>query len=110
METTKAKNILKTVLTRAWEDELFKKQLIENPIGVIEKLTGAKVVIPEGKELIFTDQSDRTKIYVNIPYEPDMEDSELTTDQLEQIAGGAPVSDQLIQSLYGSITKYFRVS
>lgn len=110
METTKAKNILKTVLTRAWEDDFFKRQLIENPIQAIEKLTGTKVVIPEGKELIFTDQSNRNKIYVNIPYEPDMEDTELTVDQLEQIAGGEQVSDQLIQNLYGSITKYFTVS
>ncbi len=57
-------------------------------IETIEKLSGAKVVLPEGKELVVVDQTDKSKIYVNIPAEPEVENLELTEDQLEEIAGG----------------------
>ncbi|MFZ4931660.1 NHLP leader peptide family RiPP precursor [Chryseobacterium sp. Mn2064] len=84
----KKEQIIQAVISKAWEDAEFRKELLVNPIKAIEELTGVKVVLPEGKELIVVDQTDKSKVYVNIPAEPEMDNVELTEDQLEAIAGG----------------------
>lgn len=84
----KSQDLLQAVITRAWEDATFKQDLIENPIDAIEKLTGERVKLPAGKTLIVKDQTDASAVYVNIPAEPNMEDMELSEEQLEVVAGG----------------------
>ena len=84
----KSQDILQTVINKAWENETFKQELIANPIDAIEKATGERIRIPEGKTLIIRDQSDAAAIYVNIPAEPNMDDMELNEEQLEAVAGG----------------------
>ena len=80
--------VVEAIISKAWEDANFRKELLVDPIKTIEKLTGVKVVLPEGKSLVIADQTDKSKIYVNIPAEPEIESMELTEDQLEVIAGG----------------------
>ncbi|WP_345270289.1 NHLP leader peptide family RiPP precursor [Nibrella viscosa] len=80
--------IIEAVISKAWEDNIYRKELIADPIKAIEKLTGVKVELPEGKTLVITDQTDKSKIYVNIPAEPEIENMELTEEQLEAVAGG----------------------
>lgn len=109
MELKEQKDVLKLVITKAWEDTLFKKRLIADPIKAIEVLTDAKVVLPEDKELIFTDQSDKNKVFVNIPAEPDVEDAELSEAQLENIAGGAKVTNDFIEYLSTTIIPYIQL-
>lgn len=84
----KKQQIIQTVISKAWEDQEFRKELLVNPVEAIKKLTGVEVVLPEGKELVIVDQTDKSKVYVNIPAEPEMDNVELTEDQLEAIAGG----------------------
>ncbi len=84
----KSQDLLQAVITKAWEDQVFKQELIANPIDAIEKLTGERVKLPAGKTLIVRDQTDASSIYVNIPSEPKMEDMELSEEQLEVVAGG----------------------
>lgn len=81
--------IIEAVISKAWEDTIFRKELLADPVVAIEKLTGVKVVLPEGKSLVITDQTDKSKVYVNIPAEPEVENMELTEEQLEAVAGGA---------------------
>lgn len=106
MEIKKAEDVLKLVITKAWEDELFKRELIADPVKTIETLTGAKVVMPEDKELVFIDQSDKQKVFVNIPSEPDVEDGELSQEQLESVAAGAKITDDILTNLYPNSTQY----
>ena len=109
MEDKKVEEVLKLVISKAWEDVNFRKNLLENPIAAIETLTGAKVVLPEGKELIVYDQTDKSKVYVNIPSEPDFDDVELSEQQLETIAGGGQVLwNQLVNSLFPTIKEYIK--
>ncbi|UHG94886.1 NHLP leader peptide family RiPP precursor [Spirosoma oryzicola] len=84
----KKQEIIEAVISKAWEDTSFRTELIADPVKSIEKLTGIKIVLPEGKSLVFLDQTDKSKIYVNIPSEPEVENMELTEDQLEAVAGG----------------------
>ncbi len=80
--------IIEAIISKAWEDMGFRKELQIDPIKAIEKLTGVRVAIPEGKSLVITDQTDKSKIYVNVPAEPEVENMELTEEQLEAVAGG----------------------
>ena len=88
MELTKEQQLLQTVINEAWENETFKKELVTDPIAAIEKLTGDKVSMPEGKTLVVRDQTDEKTIYINIPAEQQLEDVELNEEQLEAVAGG----------------------
>ncbi len=88
MEFTAEQKFLQTIIGKAWEDDAFKQELIENPLDAIEKLTGEKLTLPEGKTLVVRDQTDESMVYINIPLEPNVDDIELNEDQLEAVAGG----------------------
>jgi len=92
MEITKEQKLLQEVIQKAWEDETFKEELKTNPIAAIERLTGVKLNIPEGKDLVVRDQTDESTVYINIPAEKKMEDVELNEEQLELVSGGAGLS------------------
>lgn len=78
-----------SVVKKAWEDLSFKQDLIDNPLSTIEKFTGRPIEIQAGKSLIVEDQTDENIIYLNIPFEPNLDDLELTDEQLALVAGGA---------------------
>jgi hypothetical protein len=110
MEQNKEEEVLQLIISKAWEDVNFRKNLVSDPIKEIETLTGAKIVLPEGKTLVINDQTDKSKVYVNIPSEPNIEDIELTEDQLEKIAGGGQtVWPDLINSLFPTLKKYLKI-
>lgn len=110
MEQKKEEEVLRLVISKAWEDSNFRKSLITDPIKAIENLTGAKIVLPEGKTLVVNDQTDKSKVYMNIPSEPNIEDIELTEEQLEIIAGGGQtVWTDLVSSLFPTLKDYIIV-
>ncbi len=88
MEFSKEQEVFQQIVQEAWENESFKKELVNNPVEAIEKLTGEKVNLPEGKTLVVRDQTNESTVYINIPTEPNMEDVELNEEQLEAVAGG----------------------
>lgn len=81
--------VLYEVLQKAWKDPNFRKRLIQNPVEEIERLTGARIELPEGKTLEVYDQTDASKVYLNLPVMPDMGKMELSDEQLEGVVGGA---------------------
>ena len=93
MELTKkqeaAQQIMTSVIAKCWEDEAFKQALIADPVATLEKFTGNEINLPEGKRIVVRDQSaDANAIYFNIPAEPNLEELELSDEQLELVAGG----------------------
>lgn len=92
MELTREQQLFQNIISKAWEDETFKAALVANPVQAIETLTGEKVNLPEGKQLVVRDQTSEETIYINIPTEQKMDDVELNEDQLEAVAGGKLVS------------------
>ncbi len=79
---------LENALGKAWDDESFKKELIASPLRAIEDLTGEKLNLKEGVKIVVLDQTDPSTFYFNIPTRPNLEDIELTEDQLGLVAGG----------------------
>lgn len=88
MEITQEQKLSAQVVQRAWEDAQFKNELIANPVGTMEKLTGHKLNLPQGQKLVVIDQSDESTVYFNIPKKVDANSLELTEEQLEMVAGG----------------------
>ncbi|MEC3875855.1 NHLP leader peptide family RiPP precursor [Chryseobacterium salviniae] len=91
MEITQEQKMYAEIVQKAWEDAEFKNELVNNPIEAIEKLTGKKLNLPEGKKIIVRDQTDGSSVYINIPAKPDHEDVELNENQLDMVAGGAAI-------------------
>ena len=87
MEFTQEQKSYAEIVQKAWDDADFKKELTVNPIEAIEKLTGRKITLPAGKKLVVRDQTDESKIYINIPAKS-IADIELNEEQLDVIAGG----------------------
>jgi hypothetical protein len=87
MEFSQEQKLYAEVVQKAWEDADFKKELTANPVEAIEKLTGRKLIISEGKTLVVRDQTDESTVYINIPAKTAMDD-ELNEEQLEAVAGG----------------------
>tara|TARA_B110000211_G_C13568729_1_gene331057 strand:+ start:173 stop:508 length:336 start_codon:yes stop_codon:yes gene_type:complete len=88
MEFNQEQNLNSQVVQKAWDDAEFKKQLMANPVATMEKLTGEKVNLPEGQKLTVVDQSDESTVYFNIPKRVEIDNLQLTEEQLEQVAGG----------------------
>ncbi|MDP5169310.1 MAG: NHLP leader peptide family RiPP precursor [Bacteroidia bacterium] len=88
MRLSKNQQILSKVLEKVWEDEEFKNRLIQDPTKVIRENFGETLDLPAGKTLAVVDQTDSSKFYLNLPPEPNMDEIELTDEQLELIAGG----------------------
>lgn len=89
MRLSKNQKIVSKVLEKVWEDEGFKHELIDDPTTVIKEAFGEELDLPEGKSLVVVDQTDDSKLYFNLQPKPDMDEIELTDEQLELIAGGA---------------------
>ena len=89
MEFTQEQKLYAEIVQKAWEDASFKHELIANPVAAIEKFTGKKMNLPEGKTLVVRDQTDESTVYINIPAaSKKMDDVELNEEQLEAAAGG----------------------
>ncbi len=87
MEFTQEQKLYAEIVQKAWEDANFKKELVANPVATIEKFTGKKMNLPEGKTFVVRDQTDESTVYINIPAKAEV-DAELNEEQLEAVAGG----------------------
>lgn len=80
-------NIVNDLVTKSINDSKFKAEFINDPKGVIESSYQFKIY--DNIKLIVEDQSDESVIYLNIPRIPEINELELTEEELEQVAGGA---------------------
>lgn len=92
MEYTKkieqAQEVMNNIASKCWEDESFKQELIASPVETLERFTGQPVELAEGTTLIVNDQTDPNYMYFNIPPKPNLDDLELSDEELETVAGG----------------------
>lgn len=88
MDITNGQKLYEEIVQKAWDDDQFKNNLMKNPADTIEKFTGKKFNVPEGQTLVVKDQTDESIVYLNIPRKVDIDELELTDEQLEMVAGG----------------------
>ena len=88
------KTSLRNVVKKALEDKSFKEQLINNPREAISTLEPNSGISQEEREIVVVDQTDLSKIHINISnlsfalLGGELEDIELTEEELEMVAGG----------------------
>ncbi|MHC5939181.1 NHLP leader peptide family RiPP precursor [Nostoc sp.] len=74
------------IITKAWQDENFKQELLRNPKEVFERESGTKA--PEGMQLTILEEKP-LHYYIVLPAKPNLDESEeLSEEALEAIAGG----------------------
>ena len=81
-----SKKVIQTVINKAWDDDGFRSRLVANPTGAIAEVSD--VQIPGNVSLVFNDQTDTSKLFINIPPKPDYDNMELSDEELELVAGG----------------------
>ena len=84
----KGVELINNLIQQSWKDDSFKKELIDNPTSVIERITGKHLVNIGEKKIVVEDQTDTSKIYLNIPVNINSDELQLTEEQLEMISGG----------------------
>ena len=80
------------VVTKAWQDDGFKKRFLANPSAVLKE---HGLEVPPGVELRVVENTDRIQ-YLTLPAQP--RDGELSDAELEGAAGGATIS-RVLRSL-----------
>lgn len=80
--------IYKSLISKAWGNPDFKEKLINNPKLTIEKFQDKKIVLPEDTLIVVDDQTDISKIYLNIPKKVNLDNFELSDEEMEMISGG----------------------
>ena len=83
----KRKELHRELVTKAWESSTFKEQLINNPETVIAEFVGNPEAKSEAK-IVVEDQTNPNIIYINISKKINIDNIELTDEELGHVSGG----------------------
>ena len=72
------------LIEKAWKDPVFRKDVVNDPKGMLEKYAGQK--LPE-QVRIFVHEEDASTLHFSIPPAPSNL-NELSDEELERVAGG----------------------
>jgi len=72
------------LIEKAWRDPEFRKQVLEDPKGMLERQLGTK--LPEQLR-IYIHEEDASTLHFSVPPTPS-HIAELSDDELERVAGG----------------------
>jgi hypothetical protein len=95
-----AQEFYREIIAKAWEDDNFKQELISNPKEAIEKLTRQELNLAN-KIIKVVDQTDPSIVFINIPQNVNVDDLELTEEQLEMASGGFVITAALVMGAIG---------
>jgi uncharacterized protein YrzB (UPF0473 family) len=104
IEQKKGQEVFFKIISKAWENEEFKKTLLETPDEALEKFFGRKP--PISKKIKVTDQSDPDYLYINIPVKPQKKDEKFDNNSYNTLVKSK--QSQIMtdyEGLYDSINK-----
>ncbi len=94
------------IIAKAWQDEAFKQELINNPKATISREMGL-VEVSQNLEFRVVEENADT-FYLVLPMKPNIAVAghELSEDQLEAVAGGGiPTFGNICQQTFNSLVK-----
>jgi hypothetical protein len=83
-QTLTRRDLETRLIEKAWKDPAFRKEIVKDPKGMLEKHTGQK--LPDQLK-IFVYEEDANTLHFSIPPAPSNR-TELSDEQLEKVAGG----------------------
>lgn len=96
-QTPTRRNLETALIEKCWKDPEFKKQVVCDPKGMLERHLGHK--LPSDVK-IFVHEEDPKTLHFSIPAPPGNL-AELSDEELEQVAGGTDIALSLI---FGVVT------
>jgi hypothetical protein len=81
------RNLETTLIEKCWKDPEFKRQVVSDPKGMLERHTGTKL---PSQVKIFIHEEDANTLHLAIPPAP-ANLAELSDEDLERVAGGTEV-------------------
>ena len=76
------------LITRAWKDETFARELRSNPKAVFQREVGSE--LPGDVEVKVVEETEKT-IYLVLPEKPQAAQGELSEEQIAAAAGGIEI-------------------
>lgn len=73
------------IIAKAWKNEAYKQELLNNSKAVIEQEFGLQLADDINVQVV---EEDADSLYLVLPMQPDSSTEELSEDQLEAVAGG----------------------
>ena len=100
METLTAtrRDIETALIEKCWKDPEFKKAVVSDPKGMLQRHTGQK--LPAQLKIVIHEE-DANTLHFSIPPNPSNV-TELSDDDLEKVAGGTDIIATLIWSAAGA--------
>ena len=86
-QTATRRDLETRLVEKAWKDPVFRKDVVNDPKGMLEKHTGQK--LPE-QVRIFVHEEDANTLHFSIPPAPSNL-NELSDEDLEKVAGGTDI-------------------
>ena len=83
-QTSSRRDIETRLIEKCWKDPEFRKQVVSDPKGMLERHIGQKL---PGHVKIFIHEEDPSTLHLSIPPAPSNL-TELSDDDLEKVAGG----------------------
>src|SRR6476646_1999087 len=80
------------LITKAWKDPDFRKEVVNDPKGMLEKYLGQK--LPGGIK-IFVHEEDANTLHMSIPPAPSNV-TELSDEDLAKVAGGTDIVTTIV--------------
>jgi hypothetical protein len=84
------------LIERAAKDEAFRRALVADPKGTLERELGVRM--PDGVSLAIIEETP-TRRYLVLPPAPRRDGGELSDTDLESVAGGDPYTGQCSMSI-----------
>ena len=94
------RNLETTLIEKCWKDPEFKRQVVSDPKGMLERHTGTKL---PSQVKIFIHEEDANTLHLAIPPAP-ANLSELSDEELEKVAGGTDAVLSVIGSVLLAVT------
>ena len=76
------------IIAKAWKDEAYKQELLNNSKAVIEQEFGLQLADDINVQVV---EEDASSLYLVLPMQPDLSTDEVSEEELEAVAGGGRI-------------------